>query len=381
MKPITLPIKAQYNIINEVESKYLKFLDPNFDSSCFLKCRDNFALNSHIESKKIFEASKINNPTFSIAIPTYNRLESLKEAIYSALNQDTNIEYEIIVVENVDDFKSKSLAEEMLQKEFSKEGRITYYKNKENLGMFGNWNRCLELARGEWVCILHSDDRIMPNYIEEMSKVVGNKENAKYSLIGCLEQKANPYIINGSLREKFAHFLTKSKNLITRKNQIKIFDECNLQGPAVQLPPSAILHNKQKCIKLGGYNQDEYPLGDTSFHTRAYHFSKVAIYLKPLQYKTTDLSEGLTPKTTMYYCYISPAFFYSTHQHLKPKFYIKMLCYKRIKNLQENLTDYPILYNHVKNLIKPYNLAIPLDCISKFFTLYYLLKDFFKPQK
>ena len=151
--------------------------------------------------------------------------------------------------------------------------------------------------------------------------------------------------------------------------------------PAVQLPPSAILHNKQKCIKLGGYNQDEYPLGDTSFHTRAYHFSKVAIYLKPLQYKTTDLSEGLTPKTTMYYCYISPAFFYSTHQHLKPKFYIKMLCYKRIKNLQENLTDYPILYNHVENLIKTYNLAIPLDCISKFFTLYYLLKDFFKPQK
>ena len=88
----TLPIKAQYNIINEVESKYLKFLDPSFDSSCFLKCRDNFALNSHIESKKIFEASKIiNNPIFSIAIPTYNRLESLKEAIYSALNQDTKL--------------------------------------------------------------------------------------------------------------------------------------------------------------------------------------------------------------------------------------------------------------------------------------------------
>ena len=61
----TLPIKAQYNIINEVESKYLKFLDPSFDSSCFLKCRDNFALNSHIESKKIFEAK---NPKRSIYV-------------------------------------------------------------------------------------------------------------------------------------------------------------------------------------------------------------------------------------------------------------------------------------------------------------------------
>ena len=75
----------------------------------------------------------------------------------------------------------------MLQKEFSKEGRISYYKNKENLGMFGNWNRCLELARGEWVCILHSDDKIMPNYIEEMSKVVGDKYRSRRRL--CLFSK------------------------------------------------------------------------------------------------------------------------------------------------------------------------------------------------
>ena len=111
--------QEQLEIIKEVEEKYSKFLDPNFDASIFLECRDNFALTEHIESVRIFEMDHTPvNPIFTIAIPTYNRCETLKEAIDSALNQDTDEKYEIIVVENVDDFDTKTPAQEMLEREY-----------------------------------------------------------------------------------------------------------------------------------------------------------------------------------------------------------------------------------------------------------------------
>lgn len=120
---MTLSSEEQYKIINSIEKRYSKFFDPNFDAGIFLECRNNFALTSHIESIKIFEMNNPpSNPTFTIAIPTYNRCITLREAINSALAQETDELYEIIVVENVDHFNIKTEAQEMLEKEYSRGG-------------------------------------------------------------------------------------------------------------------------------------------------------------------------------------------------------------------------------------------------------------------
>jgi glycosyltransferase involved in cell wall biosynthesis len=39
-------------------------------------------------------------------------------------------------------------------------------KNERNLGLFGNFNRCIEVARGEYLHILHSDDYIDLGFTE-----------------------------------------------------------------------------------------------------------------------------------------------------------------------------------------------------------------------
>ena len=33
-----------------------------------------------------------------------------------------------------------------------------YFRNEKNIGMVGNWNRCIELALSENIVFLHSDD-------------------------------------------------------------------------------------------------------------------------------------------------------------------------------------------------------------------------------
>lgn len=314
--------QEQLEIIKEVEEKYSKFLDPNFDASIFLECRDNFALTEHIESVRIFEMDHTPvNPIFTIAIPTYNRCETLKEAIDSALNQDTDEKYEIIVVENVDDFDTKTPAQEMLEREYDNArgggGLITYYKNKQNLGMFGNWNRCLTLAKGEWVCILHSDDMITPNYIEEMKKTINLLREKKPILLGNLENKK---MINQNL------------------------DNCSEHGVFIIFPPNATLHYREKIIEFGGYNQDEYPMADTFFFNRMYTRGSIFILQKQLQHKRSEISEYFQPKTLLIYCFFGVAFIL---KHYQPKWYAKHQAYFYVQIYRNLLSSYQYLTSFI----------------------------------
>jgi hypothetical protein len=44
------------------------------------------------------------------------------------------------------------------------DSRLRFERNERNLGLFGNFNRCIELARGSLIHILHSDDTIPPGF-------------------------------------------------------------------------------------------------------------------------------------------------------------------------------------------------------------------------
>lgn len=117
-------------------------------------------------------------PLVSICIPTYNRASMVGKAIESALAQTyTNIE--VLVVDN-----ASTDGIETLIGTYS-DIRIKFFKNKENLGLFGNFNRCIELAQGKYVHILHSDDFIGPEFTG--------------TCVGFLEQHADVAMTFGSI--------------------------------------------------------------------------------------------------------------------------------------------------------------------------------------
>ena len=99
-------------------------------------------------------------PLVSICIPTYNRAGMVNKAIESALCQ-TYQNIEVIVVDNA----SSDNIEEVVGS--YDDLRLTFVKNKENLGLFGNFNRCIELYKGSFLHILHSDDYIDPDFTEK----------------------------------------------------------------------------------------------------------------------------------------------------------------------------------------------------------------------
>lgn len=85
----------------------------------------------------------------SVIIPTYNRAELVQETIESVLRQSCR-DYEIIVIDD----GSTDNTEHAL-KRFSSE--IIYIK-QENRGLNAARNRAIDLARGEYIALLDSDD-------------------------------------------------------------------------------------------------------------------------------------------------------------------------------------------------------------------------------
>lgn len=91
-------------------------------------------------------------PKVSICIPAYNQPESLRRALFSALNQDFE-DAEIVITDDTSDDSIENIINNIHATE-----KIRYYKNASRKGTPGNWNQAIKLASGEYIKILHHDD-------------------------------------------------------------------------------------------------------------------------------------------------------------------------------------------------------------------------------
>lgn len=102
-------------------------------------------------------------PLVTIAIPAY-KSAFLTDAIRSALNQD----YHNLEVLVVDDCSPDDIW--VIASRFN-DSRVIYIRNATNLGkssIVHNWNKCLELATGDYFVLLCDDDILLPNMVGSM---------------------------------------------------------------------------------------------------------------------------------------------------------------------------------------------------------------------
>jgi len=104
--------------------------------------------------------SESKRPLVTIGICTYNRAEGyLQDALRSAVAQEyPNLE--IVVSDNASTDRTEEVVNAF------EDPRIRYFKQPRNLGVNGNFNFCLEQARGAYFLLLHDDDVIDPDFIE-----------------------------------------------------------------------------------------------------------------------------------------------------------------------------------------------------------------------
>ena len=108
----------------------------------------------------------------TFAIPFYGSPALLQRAIASICAQTTG-DWRAVVV---DDCSPGTGAREVV--ESFRDTRMGYFRNDQNLGLAGNWNRCIELSTTRLVTLLHSDDELFPHYAETMLDAHANWPSA-----------------------------------------------------------------------------------------------------------------------------------------------------------------------------------------------------------
>jgi glycosyltransferase involved in cell wall biosynthesis len=102
----------------------------------------------------------------SIAITVYDRRNYLWGAIRSALAQAGSSLPHVVVVE---DCGPDAKLEKDTLAEYG--DRIRYVRNSSRRGLSDNWNACIEACRTPWLCILHDDDLLEPNFVTAMNEL------------------------------------------------------------------------------------------------------------------------------------------------------------------------------------------------------------------
>jgi glycosyltransferase involved in cell wall biosynthesis len=114
-------------------------------------------------------------PFWSVLIPAYQPASDyFSQALESVLRQDPGPAK--MQIEVVDD-GSPTIDVAALVKAVAGE-RIAVTRNPENLGLAGCWNRCLDLARGDWVHLLHQDDLVYREFYTELEATIDQHADA-----------------------------------------------------------------------------------------------------------------------------------------------------------------------------------------------------------
>lgn len=113
------------------------------------------------------------NELVSIITPTYNCGKFIGETIDSVKSQ-TYQNWEMIIVDDC----STDNTEEIVKIYQKKDDRISYYKFDENLGAAIARNKAMEMAKGDYIAFLDSDDLWSPEKLEKQIKFM--KENGYF---------------------------------------------------------------------------------------------------------------------------------------------------------------------------------------------------------
>jgi len=115
-----------------------------------------------------------NKPILTVAIPTRNRPEYLRQSLDSVLNQDFQ-DRRIIVMDNAPDIDVKDLVEDLGK------GEVDYVKFDENLGVIGGWNRAIEACDTKYLSIFHDDDVMLPGFLTKSVNALEENPTAMMS--------------------------------------------------------------------------------------------------------------------------------------------------------------------------------------------------------
>lgn len=200
----------------------------------------------------------MDEPMISIMVPVFEPNAMLIETLEAVIAQRKELGLERMQIAVVDD-GSREIEVRTLLRRFIDTAQIEFYANATNLGLAGNWNRCVKLARGELVHLLHQDDIVRSGFYRRLLAGFENRPNVGMAFCRHAFIDGDGKITDVSHRERVSPG-------ILRDWLPKIARETRIQTPAA-------IVRRSVYETLGGFRVDlEYAL-DWEMWTRiAVHY-------------------------------------------------------------------------------------------------------------
>jgi glycosyltransferase involved in cell wall biosynthesis len=205
----------------------------------------------------------MSKPLISVCIPVYDGQQFLRDCLDSVISQ-TFSNYEVIICDDGSHDASVSIIEEYAKKH----QQIKFSKNDRNLGLLGNWNKCVELANGTWIKFLFQDDLMNANCLEEMAK----HTEANVELIVCKRNFLieKPTDESKDYYERRVRTLENTGHYLSNDFSAEIISKIAADHPSLNFigEPPLTMFRKISLVKVGGFDTELKQICDLEFLLR-----------------------------------------------------------------------------------------------------------------
>lgn len=218
------------------------------------------------------------NPLISVIVPAYDTPALFLKQMMESLLAQTYSNWELCIANASPDNQEM---QKVLAAFAARDDRIRFCNLKENLGIAGNTNQALAMARGEFAGLLDHDDLLAPNALYEVAAALEREPSA--DVVYTDEDK-----VTADLSEHFQPHLKPdfSLDLLRSNNYICHF----------------FVVRRQLAVKAGGFRSEFDGAQDYDFIFRCVEEARKVVHVPEILYhwRTHSESTADNPASKMY---------------------------------------------------------------------------------
>lgn len=200
-------------------------------------------------------------PLVSVCVPMYNNAATIERCLRSVLDQD-GVEFEILIVDDQSTDDGAATAAPLLRP------GDRLIRNDSRLGLNANHNRCLELARGDYIQFLHGDDWLLPGALQTLARCFDDPDVGLAFAPRHVQTDDLPWSERRRAPSKLHVYFVKLRE--HNRGSSLVLQIVALWGASANLigEPSCVMFRRQLALDTGGLREDVYQTVDLDFWLR-----------------------------------------------------------------------------------------------------------------
>ena len=214
----------------------------------------------------------------TVCVPVYNGGTFLDRCLAAIVNQ-TYDNLDVLVVDN----QSADDTARRLNAWARRDARIRIVTNERNIGLVPNRNRCIELARGEWIKFMDVDDVLAPTAIQRLLDAAGNSNRMAI----CRRQfayegvdAAQRELMEMEVRRYEVRELLPGRSFISPTEVARL--ALTYRGRNFVGEPTAVMMHRSVFEEFGNFNEDLIQIPDLEYWLRVGLHTGIAYVDEPL---------------------------------------------------------------------------------------------------